>query len=563
MKIKQFIRGRAGKSTLTVLTAVAVALLIGLNLLITYFGVPGLLYVDMTPETLYTVSPEMKEHTSFIDDLDGEVTITFCTDRDFLTMNRSTRLPYFMALGLDAIYDNLKVNTVNVAYNPTAVSKYKANSMSKIESGDIIVSYGDRYRVVSTASFWVNDTDGNLYSYNGEYKMASIIMSVTKVNRPAAYFITNHGETYYDANNPSRVENAEAQAIYDLLTERGLEVRTLDISDPTVKGIPDDCVLLVINNPREDFTYDADKLGSMEYVSETEMLDRYLVENQGAIMVSKDPAVSTPVFDGFLYEWGFAISDSIVKDTENYMLSDGAIEYGKIIGIYDTDEESYGMAIYEDYATLPSAPAMVFQNTGYITCSYGPGMSTNEPGSVVTNRNYAPFFYSSDVAKAYGKGTGDEYTEVEYDAYHSGRMDIAGVTTRMEINNKTSEYKYSYIFCSPSADAFSNEILGNASYANYDIMSALVENISRIDEHASLELGGTSLNSEKLGGKPFVNQTIKDTSTTEYNKLTGRDEIVRQGLTSGDKTFLTVLVMVAPIAIAAVGIVVRVKRKYK
>ena len=563
MKIKQFIRGRMGKGTLAVVTAVALALVIGLNLLVTYFGVPGLLFVDMTPEELYTVSPEMKEHTSFIDGLEEKVRITFCTDPDFLTMSRSTRLPYFLALGLDAIYDNVEVDTVNVAYNPTAVSKYKANSLSKIESGDMIVSYGDRYRVVNTESFWVNDTDGNLYSFNGEYKMASVIMSVTKVNRPAAYFVTNHGETYYDAKDPSRVENAAAQSIYDLLTERGLEVKTLDLSDPEVKGVPEDCVLLVINNPREDFKYDPDKIDSIEYISETEMLDRYLVKNQGAIMVSKDPTLNAPVLDGFLYEWGFDISDSIVKDMENYMMSDTAVEYGKIIGIYDTDEESYGMAIYEDYATLPSAPAMVFQNTGYISCSFGPGMSTNEPGSVVTNRNYAPFFYSSDVAKAYAKGAGGNYSEIEYDAYHSGRMDIAGVTTRMEINNKTSEYKYSYLFCSPSADAFSNEILGNASYANYDIMSALVENISRIDEHASLELGGTSLNSDKLGGKPFVNTAISATATTKYNSATGRDEIVKWGLTSGDKTFLTVLVMLVPTAIATVGIIVRVKRKYK
>ena len=562
MKIKQFIRGRTGKGTLTAVTAVAVVLLVLLNLLITHFGIPGLMFVDMTPEELYTVSPEMKKHTSFIDELEGEekVKITFCTDPDFLVMTRSTRMPYFLALGLDKLYDKLEVDTVNVAYNPTAVSKYKANSLSKIESGDIIVSYGDRYRVVSTDSFWVNDTEGNLYSFNGEYKLASIIMSVTKVNRPAAYFVINHGETYYDAANPSREENAQAQAIYDLLTERGLEVKTLNLSE--VADIPEDCVLLVINNPREDFLFDNENLDSFNYVSETEKLDRYMVMNQGAIMVSKDPTVSLPSFDGFLYEWGFDIDDSLVRDEEYYMVSDGA-EYGKIIGAYDTDETSYGMAIYEDYATLPSAPAMVFQNTGYITCSFGPGLSTNEPGTNVTNRNYAPFFYSSGVAKAYKKGAGGEYTEIQYDAYESGRMDIAGVTTRMEINQKTSEYKYSYLFCSPSADAFSNEILGNTSYANYDIMSALVENISRIDEHASMELGGTSLNSDKLGGKPLLNSLISETSTTKYNSQTGRDEIVTKGLTAADRTFLTVLVMIAPIAVAVVGIVVRVKRKYR
>ena len=368
MKIKQFIRGKAGKRTFCALTAVAVVALLGLNLLLTYVGGRNLLYVDMTPEELYTVSPEMKVHTSFIDELpeDNKVKITFCTDPDILTSTRSLRMPYFLALGLDKLYGNLEVETVNIKYNPTAVSKYKANSLSEIEEGDIIVSYGDRYRVVSTDSFWVNDKDGNLYSFNGEYKLASIIMSVTKINRPVAYMVMDHGETYFDPDDLTREENADAQALYDLLTERGLEVKPLDLS--SVAEIPDDCSLLVINNPTEDFAYDPDKLGSFDYVSDTEKLDRYLVLNQGAIMVAKDPTISLPAFDGFLYEWGFDITDSIVRDEEYYMLSENG-GYEKIIGIYDTDEESYGMAIYENYATLPSSPAMVFQNTGYITCS--------------------------------------------------------------------------------------------------------------------------------------------------------------------------------------------------
>ena len=546
---------------LSAVTAVAVVLILALNLLLTYVGGQNLIFADMTTEQLYTVSPEMKEHTSFIEGLAGDVNITFCTDPDMLTMTSSTRAPYFLALGLAKLYDNVKVKTVNVEYNPTAVLKYKANSLSQINPTDIIVSYGDRYRVISSNNFWVNDSDGNLYSFNGEYKMASVIMSVTAVNRPKAYFTVGHGETYYDTSDPTREENDAAQAIYDLLTERGLEVLTVDLSDPEVTDVPEDCVLLVINNPRSDFEYDRAGLDSFEYVSETEKLDRYLVMRQGAIMVAKDPSVSLPSFDGFLYEWGFDIADTVVRDEDNYMISeDGG--YQKIIGAYDTDKDSYGMAIYENYASLPSAPAMVFKDTGYINCSYGPGMSTNEPGTNVTNRNYAPFFYSSTSAKAYAPGAGG-YTDLAYDAYTSGKMHIAGVTTRMEINQTTAEYKYSYLYCSPSKDAFSNEILGNSSYANYDITSSLVENISRIDEHASMELGGTSFNSSKMGGKVLLNVSMSETSKTEYNPVTGEDEIVTKGITSADITFLSVLLAVAPIAIAALGIVVRVKRKYK
>ena len=561
MKNKGFIRRVTGKCAGAVLTAVVVVLVIALNLALTYFGGVGLWLADMTPEGLYTVSDDMKKYTSFIDELDNderEIKITFCSDPDILISSEKLRVPYFLALGLQNIYDRVNVETVNVEYNPTAVSKYKATSLSVIEGSDIIVSYGDRYRVVDAKSFWLNDGDGNLYSFNGEYKLTSVIMSVVAKNRPVAYFVTNHGETYYDADNPSREENAEAEAIYDLLTERGLATKTLDLS--LVDDIPDDCVLLVINNPRTDFTYDESKLNTFGYISETEKIDRYLVMNQGAVMISKDYKLDLPNFEGFLYEWGFEIADALVMDDENALASDG--EYStKIIGEYDTDENSYGMAIYENFASLLTAPIMAFSNTSYITSSYGADESATEPGTIIADRNYAPFFYSSDkaYAKAYENGT---LGGVVHDASKIGKMDLSAVTTRIEIDQYTAEYKYSYVFCTPSADAFSNEILGNSSYVNFEVTSALVENMSRIDEYASIDLGGTSFNSSSTGGKPLVYPTLLSSPTYDYSELTGQDEIVFYAFTDATKGVFTAFVCAAPVALLIIGVAVRIKRKF-
>ena len=566
MKFKRFLRGGAGKSVTVAVTAAALVAILALNLVLTYLGVQKLLYIDMTPEGFYTVSEEMAAHTSFIDGLDDDerkITFTFCSDPDTLLGNERLRLTYFLALGLANMYDRVEVETVNVTYNPTAVSKYKATSLTTISPTDIIISYGDRYRIIGADALWVSDTDGNLYSYNGEYKVASILMSVTAKNRPAAYFVTNHGETYYDAENPSREENEEARALFELLSDRGLAVKTVDLS--AVSDVPDDCVLLIINNPTSDFEVDESQLGSFSYISETEKLDRYLVMEQGAIMVAADPASlrNMPSFDSFLYDWGFDISQSIVVDDEYYMASDDG-SHTKIFGAYDTDEASYGMAIYESFATLPSAPLMAFSDTGYISCSFGPDKGGNEDGTVSVSRRYAPFFYSSDVAKAKELGEDGILTDnVAHNVALKGKMDLSAVTTRMEINQETAEYEYSYIFCAPSGDAFSNDILGEAAYANFDVTSALVENISRIDEHASLELGGTSMNSQKLGGKPFLDQTIYETNTTDYNTDTMEEEIILRGLNSSSRTALAIIIMLAPVAALAVGIVVRTKRKYR
>ena len=565
MKIKKFLHGGVGKGVMTAISVVCVLALVVLNLLLTQLGAKKLLYVDLTPEEFYTVSDRMKTHTdAIIKNLErkGEkIKITFCTDPDYLTATQSLRMPYFLALGLENIFpERIEVETVNVAYNPTAVSKYKANSMTEITQTDIIVSYGERYRIFGANSMWVSDTEGNLYSFNGEYKLASIMMSVTAKELPVAYFVTNHGEIYYDAQNKARPENYEAQQIYNLLTERGLDVKLLDLSKD---DIPEDCVLLVINNPKTDFADEnisEDDKNSLGYLTETEKLDRYLVMEQGAVMVAKDPTLELHNFDLFLYEWGFDISDSIVRDEKYHML--GSNE--KIFGAYDTDDESYGMAIYESFASMPSSPSMIFNKTGYINCSFGPGMSKTEPGTNITSRNYAPFFYSSGYAKAYNDSDGDGYRDdIIHDAALNGKMDIAGVTTRMQIDQQTAEYQYSYLFCAPSAEAFSNDLLGNGSYANYEVLSALVENISRVDIYASLELGGTSFNSSYVGGKPFLNVSMSAEPTYEFNEETGLEEAILQGLSDGAKTAHFVIIMLVPVALAVVGIVVRLKRKFR
>ena len=558
MRINRFFREGAGKYVLIGVTTLALAGLCVLNLLLTHIGAKELLYIDLTDEGFYTVSEAMKEHTQFINELETpnqKIKITFCADPDTLTMTESLRMPYFLALGLQKLYpERVEVETVNVIYNPTAVSKYKANSLTEINSDDIIFSYGERYRIIGADNMWIaNSSTGELYSFNGEYKMATAIMSVTAKERPVAYFSIGHGETYYDPSQPDRIENNDAEALYDLLLDRGLEVKTVDLR---TEEIPKDCVLLVINNPREDFVSgelsDGNAIG---FISQTEKIDRYLVREQGAVMISKDPMLELHNFDLFLYEWGFDIPEAIVEDREYYMSDNDT--YNKIIGVYDTDSDSYGMAIYESFASLPSAPSMVFKNTGFVECAYGQAGSVNEPGTVTVNRHYAPFFYSSTVANAL-----DSSNQNYHNAAIQGAMDIAAVTTRMEIDQTAAVYKYSYVFCAPSAEAFSNELLGNGSYANFDIMAALVQNISRIDEYASIDLGGKSWNSANLGGKPFLNITMSEDPIFDINDE-GEEEMIVEGLSSGKRVVYTILIAIAPVALTALGIVIKVKRKNK
>ncbi len=573
MKNNPFVGKSTRTRTFTVITVVALILLIALNLFVTSLGIFGTAHIDMTPEGLYTLRPLMVDVCKNIFYTDGGelrdpgIKITFCDDPDNLISNTYTRVVYYMALSLSEEFDNCEVETVNVRMDPNSVAEYKATSLTDISSTDVIISCGSRYRIASAESFWRIGTE-KVYSYDGEYKLASIMLSLTLVNKPMAYFVTDHGEDYYDPSAAENAGNAKTTELANLLSEKGLGIKTLSLSaliDEAEKAgntpsIPDDCVLLIINNPKEDFEFDETRLGSFGYVSETELLDRYMTKAKGSIMVAKDYRTSLPNFEDFLKEWGIECTHTLVKDYENYIKTDG--EDGlTLIADYNTDAESYAYSVYGEYASLASSPRVVIGDTGHIVSAFGDSDGSNESGTPNTSRVFAPFLYSSAQSTDYGKNSATgEYVFVG----ETGRKAIAAIAGRQKINEDTGDYTYSYIFCAASADFFSDTYLGNASYANYDVMASAVQSIARLDTYAPSELGGTSLNSDNGLGKMLRDMTIQasDQEFYEWNGNSYSLSKVIHGLTNTEKIIITVVVAVIPMVIAVIGIVVCIRRKY-
>ena len=550
-----------GKSTrtkiYTVITVAAICLLLCLNMGLSYLCGQRLLIADLTPEGFYTLSDKMLEVChDLLDPKDGEdakqIKITFCTDPDYLISNDTYRATYFMALALQKKFDNVTVKTVNVALDPTAVSMYRTTSRDTIKASDMIVSYGAKYRISDIGGFWMTASDsGKLFSYNGEYRMASIIASLTAINQPVAYFTTDHGETYYDPANPDSQGSKDMGTLADLLTERGLKIATLDLSK--VDRVPDDCVLLIINNPTKDFTYDADRLDEYSYVSDTEKVDRYLIKDYGALIVNKSHELDLPVLENFLAEWGIGFGDEQVYDPDNalFISASEEVDESTFAGVYDSNQDNFGYAYYGSYADLSSAPKMVFSNTGYLYCTFDAGEAMLEQGNKHGSRDYTSFIGTSDNAYTYVDGGTDR-----------GEKALMAAAVRSNLNDTTAERVFSYIFCTNSADFFSNELLGNPSYANYDVMASVVSNISRTDKYATTDLGGLSINSSSVGGKRCVSTELSETEVNilspDMTKIVG----TKKGITDGAKITSTVLVMAVPVSILALGIVMFIKRKF-
>ena len=549
-----------GKSTrtriFTVITLVIIVLAIALNLVLGCFGLHKTLFMDLTYEGFYTLTDTMQEECAFIDELDGEVEIIFCDDPDRLISQTVTRVLYFMSIMLDNCFDNVKTKAVNVALNPTAVSKYKTTSLAEIEPDDVIIAYGDRYRVVKAEVFWYRDSTEQLFSYNGEYKMASLIKSVTAFSNAggaSAYFLVGNGETIYDETKPD--ENRELLNFIHVLEDSGLTVKTLDIK---TEDIPDDCALIVINNPTKDFIPDPEYEDYFYYVSPLEKLDRYLVSDYGTLMVAKDHERELPLLEEFLGEWGFEFENVLVKDSENN-IADADDSKTQIIGEYNTDENSYGMGIYSEFASLESAPKFIVTDTGYMKCSYGVSDSVFENGTAGTSRIYSPVIFTSDKATAYVKDDEGNYSLLHA---NEGRKDIVGITVRKQLNSVTNENKYSYVMCANSAEFFANSFIGSSAYSNYDVLVAATVNTTRSDEYASIDLGGTSQNSSSYGGKMLISEKMTTLGESIYYKDASTPIKQNYGLATSEIVVYSVFIFILPVALAVVGIVVKIKRKY-
>ncbi len=558
---KSYFRGKSKRTAVfSLITLVLIIALFALNIVLDYFGTQNLVYLDMTPEGLYTVSDGMEEFChEILDKTDEngkkkEIKITFCTDLDYIVRSEELRVTYFMALALSKKFDNISVERVNVRYNPTTVAKYKTTSRSNISQSDIIISYGNKYRIIGAPSFWTVDSDGKDFSYNGEYKLASVLASLTAINSPVAYFVTDHGEAFYNPKEPESEMSLSMACFADLLTERGLRIDTLRLSE--VDKIPEDCALLIINNPTRDLDTYPDQYGDYKYVSDAEKIDRFLIEELGSLIVNKPYTTRLPVLESLLSEWGIAFGEGIVEDEAIEYSSPTDSDYN-ILGVYDTDNESFGSAFYGNYSTLSSAPDMLFRNSGYIYCSYGSGEVGHEPGGYNASKTYASFIGTTDDAIAV-RGQGDTTQTAE-----RGFKSLVAVSTRTHLDGVTGEDDFSYVLASNSEYFYSNDILGNASFANYDILASLITTISRTERYAPINLGGSSPNSSSFGGKQLVDMTLRDYAMNVYS-WDGKEVVkVNRALTDSAVAWYTVIAFAAPVAVTALGFVIILKRRHR
>ena len=537
-------RGRSAVFTaISALVLVAAFLLgIGANALV----VSKNSYIDSTPEGLYTLTDAFLTE---VGDIKDEITITFCADPDVLLNNYTTRYVYIMAREIEKAMPNVTVKTHNVAKNPTAVQEFRTTSSTVISADHVIVSCANnkRYRMIKAGAFWSTDSTTNTYfAFNGEYKMATAMLSITAIERPVAYFTVGHGEACY-LSAEGEAEKERHRAFYELLLDSGIDVKTINLDTDTV---PEDCVLLIMNGPTRDYSVSAEDIFAVNATPAIEKIDRYL-DRAGSLMIFKDPDTELPDLEEFLTEWGIACqTGDSVRDlaTAGGEMQDGTND--SFSAVYpDEEKDALGYQLFGDVAGLNTAPAVRLEGFGHLGSSW---LSDTKYISNDTSAMTSAVLRAPGSAKVF-----DKNGDVKDD---KGGYALARLTARVSVVENIQDY-YSYVFCAAGTSLTDSKYLGDPALGNYDIMFSTVRFISRTDAYASDALGGLNMNTTSFGGKRLQSSALSETPVQKYEK----GELIHTypAMTAGVRIVWTTLIMLLPAAVAITGIVLCVRRRYR
>ena len=541
------------------LTALIIAAVVIVNVIFSALASKFLWYVDLTPELLFTLSdeaysiiedgdeklPDSLSPIQMVDKIRAEklaedpsfdasslkINIIFCQEPDKLESNTSQRYVYYTARELEQKFpDHIKVECFNVVHNPSLVSRFKENSLSTIAPESVIIEFGTEFRIRTLKSFYTfSDAQSEEpWAYNGEKAFVSSILAVTRAESPIACFTTNHYETFADTS------------LYNTLVDAGYIVQGVDLAS---QEIPDKCRLLVVFDPKLDFTVAIDNVSDID---EIEKIDAFL-DGTNSMMVFMDPETGRlDNLESYLEEWGISYDRHTdasgteishhVMDKSQALTADGYTFRAE----YET--AGVGAQFTETLRARVSTPSVIFKNAMSLSLSdiydsahYTPedGGEGYDYGSYAKNgvyRKVYDIFRTSEGAQAFA---GNPELPVDV-ASSSNPISLMKVSVEQRItqeSNYSTIDEASYVIACGSTQFASKALLDSSAFGNTDFLLSAMRTV------------GSEPVPVGLLPNPFSDRDIDDITTVEATRYT------------------VILALVPLFATAITGIVILVRRK--
>lgn len=316
------------------LTAVTLALIIGVNLIITAFNASHIFSIDLTDEEFYSIGDDTVEYLEALGD-DFDITVHFCTARDRLEEYETTSNYNYLRMVHETVLafaekfpDNIEVAYFDVTADPKYVNDIKHYTQTTLSASNIIVEGKYHTRVLTYDSFFmVAESDSSLYAFNGEGRMVSAITQCSIKEPYSVLFTKGHGETVPDS-------------LVKLFEDVGFATQTIDLNAATDEELEEafaNARIMVICDPERDLVdYDKDNPNAAD---ETAIINSFL-NGYRSLMVFVDASTpDLPNLRSYLSEvWGMDyVPNDLITDTthslklnKNNILAKSAGETGTV-----------------------------------------------------------------------------------------------------------------------------------------------------------------------------------------------------------------------------------------
>ena len=258
------------------------------------------------------------------------------------------------------------------AIYPTFAAQYGAQDAA---SGSLILVSGEQSVVLDASDLYDYDysdyytTGSASVTFGGEKQITSAIYKLTAAGQSHAYYTTNHGE------------QTLTDSLTDALDAQNIDAQPLDLLTST---IPEDCDLLIINVPAQDFA----SAGAL--VDEMSLLRSYLSAG-GKVLLTTDTYYNTPNLDAVMAEFGLTRAEGLVVEGDSGHFMNG-----------------YPYYLLPDYTSPTETTALEGVDTSrHVLLQMAQGITLTETEGVTAEA----LLTTSDAA--YSKAAGYEMTTVE------------------------------------------------------------------------------------------------------------------------------------------------------
>lgn len=272
--------------------------------------------LDLTTANLYEISDDTVD---YIKNLDQDVEIAISSEESTFQSDKYYKMISETISKYQGYSDHISVTYFDTTKDPDILSKYQDLYAGDISSNQIIVTSGDRIKAYSLTDMFEIDQDkyqSYYYGYaslsdcitgfKGEQTLTTAIMNVTDSNPKSVAVITKSNGNYIFSATQA---NAYAvTAMENLLNDNGYDVKELDMVNDTLDAETYDIVVLPA--PANDLTMDAIKK-LQDFLQNGGNLGKQL------IYVADYTQSVTPNLDAFLKDWNLQVDSSYVREDDN------------------------------------------------------------------------------------------------------------------------------------------------------------------------------------------------------------------------------------------------------